>query len=123
MKFDLEKALKGGKAITRDGREVTQLTKFHINENAHAHALAGVVAGGSNVTTFREDGRFLEYEASYLDLQNIPEKLSGFINVYEDGSVSNCHVNLERAMAHLGPEVQAIIDFSQFNVGHGLDDK
>jgi hypothetical protein len=27
-KFDLEKAINGAKVVTRDGREVTQLTKF-----------------------------------------------------------------------------------------------
>ena len=40
--FDLEKALRGEKVVTRDGREVTQLTHF---ETQSAYRLHGVVSG------------------------------------------------------------------------------
>jgi hypothetical protein len=39
-KFDLEKALNGAKVVTRDGREVTQLTKF---EGLKDYPLVGIV--------------------------------------------------------------------------------
>jgi galactose mutarotase-like enzyme len=41
-KFDLEKALNGAKVVTRDGREVTQLTKFEARDSWE---LYGVVDG------------------------------------------------------------------------------
>jgi hypothetical protein len=39
-KFDLEKALNGGKVVTRDGREVLEFTKF---ENIKDYPLVGVL--------------------------------------------------------------------------------
>jgi hypothetical protein len=39
-KFDLEKALNGAKVVTRDGREVLELTKF---ENIKDYPLVGVL--------------------------------------------------------------------------------
>ena len=54
-KFDLEKALNGAKVVTRDGREVRQLTKFK-GVTTESHSLVGVLGG--YMCSWADDGRF-----------------------------------------------------------------
>ena len=117
--FDLEKALNTGKALTRDGREVTQLTRFDVYST---FSLRGVLDG--NVNSWTDSGDSLSNKIeSNLDLQNIPEKLSGCLNIYN--STGSRHDTLEEAIkASQGCRgLVARIDLSQFSVGHGLEDE
>jgi hypothetical protein len=52
-KFDLEKALNGAKVVTRDGREVKQLTKF---EGLSLDSLGGVL--DNQLRTWTTQGLF-----------------------------------------------------------------
>lgn len=76
-KFDLEKALAGAKVITRDGREVTQLTRFDIYGN---YPLIGVI--NKQKETFQINGKFQDSGESTADLFMAPEKISCWVNVY-----------------------------------------
>ena len=116
--FDLEKALNTGKALTRDGREVTQLVKFDIDDS---YSLHGVV--DDCVSSWTDSGDTWDNETkSDLDLQNIPEKLSGFINVYPN---KDCCFYKTLGEAKIASPINLVarIDLSQFNVGHGLEDE
>ena len=109
-KFNLERALAGDKVVTRDGREVTQLTNFNVD--AMYMRLTGVVGrelrywhiDGINPTTTTDDSK----------LFMAPKKLSGFINLYHDRE-STFHT-----ARFNGNGCHTIIDLSQFDEGHGL---
>ena len=117
-KFNLERALDGDKVITRDGREVTQLTNFNVRVDYMP--LTGVVdkalrywhLDGTNPNKLTADG----------DLFMAPKKLSGFVNVYDNRyQPSPIHLTRELADEHCEPSTRlACIDISQFNEGHGL---
>ena len=75
--FDLERALAGDKVVTRDGREVTQLTKF----NSVGECLAAVVDG--ELITWGEDGRYwANGKDSGLDLFMAPKTVKRWVNFY-----------------------------------------
>lgn len=77
-KFDLEKALNGAKVVTREGREVTQLTKFEIDGKFPLH---GVV--GSRLYSWMIDGYFNENnDCSSIDLFLAVEPQRIWVNVY-----------------------------------------
>lgn len=64
--FNLEAALRGEKVITRDGREVTQLVKFTI-DNPQYEAIYGVL--GEVVTGWHVNGKYFKAnEESAADL-------------------------------------------------------
>lgn len=82
--FDLEKALAGEPVVTRDGRPVTQVTRFDVNNERYC--IAAVV--DSNIETFSIDGKFrIEYPSIY-DLFMAPKtvKKEGWINLYRSDS-------------------------------------
>lgn len=76
--FDLQRALAGDKVVTRDGREVTQLTRFKCNEEC----LAGVIDGV--LETWHETGKYLTNDSgcSY-DLFMAPKTVKRWVNFYE----------------------------------------
>lgn len=115
--FDLEKALAGEKVVTRDGTEVTQITEFDCKSPWKVHAL---VMG--NVEVYKEDGSYHEdKEESVNDLFMAPTKLSGFINVYTDDTIT-IHETKQSAEIDANCRVRkAFIDLSQFEEGYGLD--
>ncbi len=80
LPFDLQRALAGDKVVTRDGREVTQLTKFEITENEYP--LIGVVGDRIRSWTIKgqlfRDGRFAE-----CDLFMAPTTVKRWVNFYE----------------------------------------
>jgi hypothetical protein len=75
--FNLEEALNGAKVVTRDGREVTQLTKFESKEQYNVY---GVVNNGIN--WWRDDGSAWEEGESPLDLFLAVEPKSVWMNIY-----------------------------------------
>lgn len=82
--FDLEKALAGAKVITRDGREVTQLTKFDVCSH---YPLTGIIS--KQRETFKLNGQYGDYKDSNFDLFMATEKRYIWVNVYyqESGSL------------------------------------
>jgi hypothetical protein len=101
--FDLEKALAGAKVVTRDGKEVTQLTKFDVYGN---YPLTGII--NKQRETFKLDGRFGDNKESNCDLFMAEEKKSIFLKIYENkfGQLRGCgaYDTLEQANAALGFE-------------------
>ena len=63
--FNLQDALSGKPVQTRDGRKVTQITKFNINPNA-TYSIAAVI--DDCLETFRENGWFKCDSESGFDL-------------------------------------------------------
>lgn len=83
-KFDLEKALNGAKVVTRDRREVKQLTKF---ECSRIYSLVGVL--DNFIQTWTSEGIFdTEYEGECLaDLFLAVEPNSVWVNVYQQDGI------------------------------------
>jgi hypothetical protein len=76
-KFDLEKALAGEAVVTRDGRDVTQLTKFDCSANHDP--IWGVIEG--ELMSFSIEGNYLRYPSSYDLFMAESER---WVNVYWD---------------------------------------
>ena len=75
--FNLEEALNGAKVVTRDGREVRQLTKFEGLDN---YSLVGVLGG--KLTTWTKQGEYYQSEEeSHADLFLAVEPQSIWVNV------------------------------------------
>jgi hypothetical protein len=78
-KFDLEKVIHGAKVLTRDGQEVTQLSKFETDSD---YCLYGVVNGV--VKDWTIDGKYrLETPECSKDLFIEGKVQSVWINVYK----------------------------------------
>jgi hypothetical protein len=75
--FNLEEALNGAKVVTRDGREVSQLTKF---EGSKDYQLAGVTDGV--LYTWTEQGGYYTDRQSNSDLFLAVETQSICVNVF-----------------------------------------
>lgn len=58
--FDLEKALSGAPVVTWEGKEVTQLTLFDIDESLSSYPLVGVIEykGLKVLEHFMKDGSY-----------------------------------------------------------------
>jgi hypothetical protein len=80
--FNLEQALAGHPVCTRDGREVTQLVKFDIND----FPLAGIVCG--DFYRWKRSGKAGLYDLHYMDLFMAPVKKTGWVARYahDDGT-------------------------------------
>lgn len=121
--FNLEAALAGEKVITRDGQEVTQLTKFDVKGE---FVIYGVV--NKTMESWTTKGSWnREGTVCNTDLFMAPKKLSGFVNVYPSGT-GQIHLTKSRAngiangIANTDREKRlACIDLSQFEEGHGLE--
>jgi hypothetical protein len=84
-KFDLEKVIHGAKVFTRDGREVTQLTKF---ETYDKFCLYGVV--DDEVECWTIDGQYTGNSSCSMDLFLESKVQSVWVNVYRkcwDGEI------------------------------------
>jgi hypothetical protein len=81
QKFDLEKALNGAKVVTRDGHEVTQLTKFEsVNDD---YPVIGVL--DNNLQAWTTQGKFnTNHGESDADLFLAVEPQRVWVNVYHD---------------------------------------
>jgi hypothetical protein len=80
-KFDLEKVIHGAKVVTRDGREVTQLSKFNTYRKL---CLYGVV--DDEVECWTIDGQYSEIGMSDMDLYIEGKVQSIWVNVYKDAN-------------------------------------
>lgn len=82
LKFDLQKALKGAKVITRNGWDVviTGYQKSNIPSNRVVGSVNGMVIGWHEDGVYQHDKR-----ESIYDLFMFPEEEAMFVNVYSDG--------------------------------------
>jgi hypothetical protein len=97
-KFDLEKALNGAKVVTRDGREVTQLTKF---ETYDKFCLYGLV--DEQVYCWSIKGEYSDNSSCSMDLYIVGKVRRVWANVmkYANGDLfvgSECFPTLEAAL-------------------------
>lgn len=80
--FNLEKALKGAKVVTRDGIEVIQLTKFDTSEGSKLIGIIKYDEDNKNLKYWRCDGTFYSEGKSIYDLFIALETKSIWANVY-----------------------------------------
>jgi hypothetical protein len=80
-KFDLEKVIHGAKVVTRDDREVSQLTKFDTYEK---FCLYGVV--NDEIQCWDIKGRCYEGANPNIDLFLVEKVQSIWVNVYKDAN-------------------------------------
>lgn len=94
--FNLEEALNGAKVVTRDGREVTQLTKFKTIEE---HCLYGVLE--NEIHSWHKNGVFYKHTKNNTDLFLAVEPQRIWVNVFYNNNllwVGNvCYDSKERA--------------------------
>lgn len=81
--FDLEKALKGERVVTRDGREVFDIA--HMPKSTALYKVYAFVGG--NVETFRENGNWNGLGLHANDLFMAPKKKVIWVNLYGEGEV------------------------------------
>jgi hypothetical protein len=95
--FNLERALAGEPVITRDGKEVTQLTKFDLTETSYL--IFGILE--NDVRRWTIEGKYLLGEEDRNDLFMKPEENAIWVNVYKrsDGRlfVDSCSFQSEAA--------------------------
>lgn len=96
--FNLQEALNGAKVVTRDGREVTQLTKF---ETIEEHCLYGVV--DEEIHSWLKNGTFYAHTKNKNDLFLAVEPRRIWVNVYEGSTgeiftVNHSYSSLEMAI-------------------------
>ena len=104
IKFDLEKALAGDKVINKIG-----------DEQKECHRFEGV--DGANIGHVRNGQIYISKES---DLFMAPKKLSGFVNVYDDGRTGFTNDTRKECDETCREGRIAVIDLSQFEEGHGL---
>ena len=108
--FDLEKALAGEKVITRDGREVTQITHYEVDSN---YCVMAVI--NRAVVSLTMNGVHLQCS---LCVFMAPKTLSGFVNVYANRT--SRYLSKSDADNGASKDRIACIDLSKFNEGEGL---
>lgn len=97
--FNLQLALDGFPVITRDGREVTQITRFNC---ACANDIACVINNQINLFNkygehnFFKDGHWHRFED--LDLFMKPTKKQGWVNVFNDLTCSSIFLTEHEAL-------------------------
>ena len=80
--FDLEAAKSGKPVCTRDGRKA-RIICFDMNANSPIVALVDY-NGQEVVVCCHNDGRNYHAETTYNDLMMLPEKKSGWVNIYKE---------------------------------------
>jgi hypothetical protein len=107
-KFDLEKALNGTKVFTRDGLEVTQLTKFDTYEK---YCLYGVV--NDEIICWDIKGRYCGGTTPNMDLYIEGEVQSVWVNIYKSDKqnllVSGTYKTKETAISCIIPNIYQYI--------------
>jgi hypothetical protein len=78
--FNLQEALAGKPVVTRDGREVTDVTYFSTLRNSTSFKLRGVLEG--YLRKFNDAGMYLTNKN--LDLFMASTKKTGWVNIYRE---------------------------------------
>ena len=81
--FSLKEYIKNPKdVVTRDGRAVKIYCTDYID--ADSGPVIAKIEGDTYSNSFREDGRYVDYEETNNDLFFAPEKHEGWINLLQD---------------------------------------
>jgi hypothetical protein len=99
--FDLKAALRGEKVVTRDGREVSNVTHFPV---ADTESVIAVIEG--HIYTFTSAGLYYEEDdQSIHDLFMATKTVTMFCNIYRDATfeayTGALHETAEDAKAHV----------------------
>jgi hypothetical protein len=79
--FNLQEALAGKPVVTRDGRDVSQITLFtHVD----TWCVVAVVENFDTVSLYTQNGRYTMFEDRPLDLFMKSTKHQRFVNVWPD---------------------------------------
>ena len=79
--FNLQEALAGKPVVTRDGRDVSQITLFtHVD----TWCVVAVVENFDTVSLYTQNGRYTMFEDRPLDLFMKSTKHQRFVNVWSD---------------------------------------
>ena len=81
--FDLQKAKAGKPVCTRDGRKA-RIICFDQKDIAPIVGLVTGLDGKESIYAFYKDGRVSSQEERVDDLMMLPEKKTGWVNVYKD---------------------------------------
>lgn len=103
--FSLEEYLKNPsrKVVTRDGQAV----KIYCTDYVDGPIIAKIEEDVFS-HSFREDGRYVDYEETDYDLFFAPEKHEGWVNIYQDSVINgSCYKYIypseEEAKRNAGP--------------------
>lgn len=81
--FDLEKALAGERVVTRDGRNVNQLTLFKFKDHDY---LYGVIEGSNDLSAWNPyshgAGKHIICDINEIDLFMAPKKVKRWILIH-----------------------------------------
>lgn len=122
--FDLKRCMEedGGKCVTASGRPARVI----CTDAAGPYPVVALVMlreGREFVETYTRDGCVLSEKEDVEDLRNLPRKLNGWVNIYQDGGASNIFGTKERAYQWANDKCLrriACIDLSKFEEGEGL---
>jgi len=95
--FDLEQALAGAPVCTREGKPVTQLTKFDLPEKGVV-ILVGVTSG-RHIERWYPNGSYEFNDHSRLDLFMAPVRKTGWLAMFEHRFCKGPYVSEEEAKA------------------------
>jgi hypothetical protein len=107
-KFNLSEALEGKPVITKNGKKVTQITKFD-NVTITKYSICGVVEG--SLENWSIEGKYNLTHQSEFDIYMAEEKKTIWINVWKhvkDGSLSasihsrkdKCDMEIDELLSH-----------------------
>ena len=84
--FSLKVYIKNPKdVVTRDGRAVKIYCTDYID--ADSRPVIAKIEGDTYSNSFREDGRYVDYEETNNDLFFAPEKHEKWVNLYKDAGI------------------------------------
>ena len=84
--FSLKEYIKNPKdVVTRDGRAVKIYCTDYID--ADSGPVIAKIEGDTYSNSFREDGRYVDYEETNNDLFFAPEKHEKWVNLYKDDDI------------------------------------
>ena len=100
--FDIQKAKEGKPVCTRDGRRARIICfdrKFY--HDGYNYPIVAMVNDNDNelVHAYTQDGLLVGNKEGELDLMMLPEKRSGWVNVYKE----RCYESKKEAIRHIAP--------------------
>lgn len=92
--FDIQKAREGKPVCTRDGRKA-RIICFDAKDNLPIIALITNARGDESLARYKSNGRFTNLNESDCDLMMLPEKRSGWVNVYNNPTTHNIYTSAD----------------------------
>ncbi len=89
---------------TRDGRKARIICTDRLHGVEPIVALVTEQDGVEYAADYRTNGRFLNFSESDWDLINVPERLTGYANIYPNREVGHLYPTREEADLYAGTE-------------------